>query len=69
AADNQILLLTNNNADTMKDTADFAKDSNVTVVGTTNVVSDSIYNQLKADKRIDGGDTRFETNINVLKAF
>ena len=69
AADNEILLLTNNNADTMKNTAEFAKDSNVTVVGTTNVVSDSIYNQLKADKRIKGGDTRFETNINVLNAF
>ena len=69
ATDNEILLLTNNNADTMKNTAEFAKDSNVTVVGTTNVVSDSIYNQLKADKRINGGDTRFETNINVLNAF
>ncbi|WP_052246091.1 cell wall-binding repeat-containing protein [Clostridium tyrobutyricum] len=69
AADNEILLLTNNNADTMKNTAEFAKNSNVTVVGTTNVVSDSIYNQLKADKRINGGDTRFETNINVLNAF
>ncbi|WP_195510068.1 cell wall-binding repeat-containing protein [Clostridium tyrobutyricum] len=69
ATDNEILLLTNNNADTMKNTAEFAKDSNVTVVGTTNVVSDSIYNQLKADKRIDGGADRFATNIKVLNAF
>lgn len=69
AADNEILLLTNNNADTMKNTAEFAKDSNVTVVGTTNVVSDAIYNQLNADKRINGGADRFATNINVLKAF
>ncbi|WP_143443175.1 cell wall-binding repeat-containing protein, partial [Klebsiella pneumoniae] len=52
-----------------KNTAEFAKDSNVTVVGTTNVVSDAIYNQLNADKRINGGADRFATNINVLKAF
>ncbi|MBV4419619.1 cell wall-binding repeat-containing protein [Clostridium tyrobutyricum] len=69
AADNEILLLTNNNADTMKNTADFAKDSNVTVVGTTNVVSDATYNQLNADKRIDGGTDRFDTNLKVLKEF
>jgi putative cell wall-binding protein len=69
AADNEILLLTKNDTDAMKATADFAKDSNVTVVGTTNVVNGDIYNQLKADKRIDGGADRFATNINVLKAF
>ncbi|MBV4421638.1 cell wall-binding repeat-containing protein [Clostridium tyrobutyricum] len=69
AADNEILLLTKNDTDAMKATADFAKDSNVTVVGTTNVVSDSIYTQLKADKRINGGADRFATNLLVLKAF
>ncbi|WP_338432758.1 cell wall-binding repeat-containing protein [Clostridium tyrobutyricum] len=69
AADNEILLLTNNNADAMKNTAEFAKDSNVTVVGTTGVVSDAIYSQLNADKRIDGGTDRFDTNLKVLKAF
>ncbi|MBV4439902.1 cell wall-binding repeat-containing protein [Clostridium tyrobutyricum] len=69
AADNEILLLTKNDTDAMKATADFAKDSNVTVVGTNNVVNGDIYNQLKADKRIDGGADRFATNINVLKAF
>ncbi|MBV4446876.1 cell wall-binding repeat-containing protein [Clostridium tyrobutyricum] len=69
AADNEILLLTKNDTDAMKATADFAKDSNVTVVGTTNVVNGDIYNQLKADKRIDGGADRFATNINVLNAF
>ncbi|WP_058953346.1 cell wall-binding repeat-containing protein [Clostridium tyrobutyricum] len=69
AADNEILLLTKNDTDAMKATADFAKDSNVTVVGTTNVVNGDIYNQLNADKRIDGGADRFATNINVLKAF
>ncbi|WP_147565794.1 cell wall-binding repeat-containing protein [Clostridium tyrobutyricum] len=69
AADNEILLLTKNDTDAMKATADFAKDSNVTVVGTTNVVNGDIYNQLNADKRIDGGADRFATNLLVLKAF
>ncbi|WP_416044806.1 cell wall-binding repeat-containing protein [Clostridium tyrobutyricum] len=69
ATDNEILLLTKNDTDAMKATADFAKDSNVTVVGTTNVVNGDIYNQLKADKRIDGGADRFATNIKVLNAF
>lgn len=69
AADNEILLLTNNNADSMKDTADFAKDADVTVVGTTNTVSDDIYSALNADTRVNGGNDRFETNLDVLKAF
>ncbi|WP_195962589.1 cell wall-binding repeat-containing protein [Clostridium tyrobutyricum] len=53
----------------MKNTIEFAKDSKVTVVGTTYVVSDAIYKSLKADRRIDGGAYRFDTNIHILQAF
>lgn len=69
AADGDILLLTNNDLSSIQKTIDFAKNSNVTVVGTTTVVSDSIYNALNADRRVNGGSDRFATNLNVLKAF
>ncbi|WP_195510059.1 cell wall-binding repeat-containing protein [Clostridium tyrobutyricum] len=69
ASKDEIVLLTNNNADSMKNTIEFAKDSKVTVVGTTYVVSDAIYKSLKADRRIDGGAYRFDTNLKILKAF
>ncbi|MCH3965056.1 MAG: cell wall-binding repeat-containing protein [Clostridium sp.] len=69
AAKDEILLLTNNNVASLSATTDFAKDANVTVVGTTNVVSDAVYDALKADSRVDGGTDRFETNLNVLNKF
>ncbi|CAB1249013.1 exported hypothetical protein [Clostridiaceae bacterium BL-3] len=69
AAKDEILILTDNNVDSIKSTINFAKDSNVTVVGTTNVVSDAVYKALKADNRINGGADRFATNLAVLKAF
>jgi putative cell wall-binding protein len=71
AAKGEILLLgTNSNSD-MKSVFDFVKNNNskVTVVGTSNSISDSIYNKLGAVERINGGADRFNTNLNVLKAF
>jgi putative cell wall-binding protein len=69
AAKDQILLLTTNDKTSMKATDEFAKDANVTVIGTTNSVDADTYSNLAADKRIDGGKDRFATNINILKAF
>lgn len=69
AAKDEILLLANNNIDSMKDTAYFAKDAAVTVIGTANSISNDVYDQLKADRRIDGGSDRFATNLSVLKEF
>ena len=50
AAKGQILLLGNNNADSMKSVIDFVKANNskVTVVGTSNVISDAMYNAVGA---------------------
>ncbi|KZL90185.1 cell wall-binding repeat-containing protein [Clostridium magnum] len=71
AAKGQILLLGNNNADSMKSVIDFVKanSSKVTVVGTSNVISDAIYNAVGAVDRVNGGASRFDTNINVLNKF
>ncbi|MHC6178741.1 cell wall-binding repeat-containing protein [Clostridium sp. JNZ X4-2] len=71
AAKNQILLLGNNNQDSMKSVLDFIKfnNSKVTVVGTSYSINDTIYNTLDAVKRINGGSNRFETNLNVLNEF
>jgi len=71
AAKGQILLLGNNNTDSMKSVIDFVKanSSKVTVVGTSNVISDAMYSQLGAVERVNGGASRFETNLNVLNKF
>ena len=71
AAKDQILLLGNNNEDSMKSVIDFVKanSSKVTVVGTSNVISDAIYTAVGAVDRVNGGASRFETNINVLNKF
>jgi putative cell wall-binding protein len=69
ASKNQILLLINNDELLMRNTINFAKDSNVTVVGTINSINQTIYDDLQADKRIDGGSDRFSTNLNILKAY
>ncbi|KAA8674433.1 cell wall-binding repeat-containing protein [Clostridium sp. HV4-5-A1G] len=69
AVKDEILLLTNNDELLMQNTISFAKDSNVTVVGTINSINQTIYDDIQADKRIDGGSDRFATNIAVLKAF
>jgi hypothetical protein len=49
----------------------FVKDNSsaVTVVGTTNVISDTEKAALNGATRVDGGVDRFATNLNVNKAF
>jgi putative cell wall-binding protein len=69
AAKGEILLLSTNDKTAMGDTYDFAKDSDVTVIGTTNSVDAATYSSLNADKRVDGGANRFETNLNILDTF
>jgi len=71
AAKGQILLLGSNNTDSMKSVIDFVKtnSSKVTVVGTSNVIGDAMYSALGATDRVNGGASRFETNINVLNKF
>ncbi|MFL0194362.1 cell wall-binding repeat-containing protein [Clostridium sp. WILCCON 0269] len=71
AAKGQILLLGLNNADYMKPVIDFVQKhgSKVTVVGTTNVINDTIYSAVNATNRVDGGQDRFDTNLKVLNAF
>ena len=72
AAKGQILLLANNDTASTKGAIDFVKDnkSNVIIVGTTNVVSDVIKDAFGSDAtRVNGGSSRFDTNLAVLKAF
>lgn len=71
AAKGQILLLANNNESSIQSVISFVKDnsSKVTVVGTKNVINDAIYNALGASTRVDGGQDRFATNLNVLNKF
>jgi putative cell wall-binding protein len=70
AAKGQILLLGTNSASYMQPVLDFVSkhSSKVTVVGTKNVISDDILNQVNGT-RIDGGQDRFDTNLKVLAAF
>jgi putative cell wall-binding protein len=71
AADGEILLLANSDATSMIATNKFVKDNSsaVTVVGTTNVISDTEKAALNGATRVDGGADRFATNLNVNKAF
>lgn len=71
ASKGQIILLGNNNKNTMKPVLDFIKSNNssVTVVGTSYSINDNIYKAVGAVNRIDGGADRFETNLNVLNSF
>ncbi|AWI03092.1 cell wall-binding repeat-containing protein [Clostridium drakei] len=71
AAKGQILLLGINDNNALKPALDFVKtnNSNVTVVGTQNTITDSTYKTLGATKRINGGADRFETNLNVLNEY
>ncbi|MBV7272649.1 cell wall-binding repeat-containing protein [Clostridium sp. PL3] len=70
AAKGQILLLGMNDANYIKPVLDFIKENNskVTVVGTKNVISDTILNSF-GGTRVDGGQDRFDTNLKVLAAF
>lgn len=69
AATSQILILVNNNQPSIQYTINFATNSDVTVIGTENSVSRSLYSSLKADRRINGGVDRFETNLNVISTY
>lgn len=71
AAKNQILLLGSNDNSSMKSVLQFIKDNNskTIVIGTSNVINDSMYNKIGAVERVDGGANRFETNLNVLRRF
>jgi putative cell wall-binding protein len=71
SAKGQILLLANNDTSCMKPAIDFVtkNKSKVTVVGTTNVISDKMYNTVNGTSRVNGGTDRFDTNLKVLAAF
>ncbi len=71
SAKDEILLLGGNNINSMASVVDFVKDneSKVTVIGTNNLINDSTYKTLGAVQRINGGKDRFETNLNILRAF
>ena len=71
AAKGQILLLGNNDDDSMEPVLTFIKNnkSNVTVIGTQNVLNDTMYNKIGAVKRVNGGANRFETNLNMLNEY
>ncbi|MBV7273411.1 cell wall-binding repeat-containing protein [Clostridium sp. PL3] len=71
AAKEEILLLGNNDDESMKSVIEFIKSNNskVTILGTKNVINDTMYNKLDAVERVDGGIDRFETNRNVLEKF
>ncbi|WP_368490037.1 cell wall-binding repeat-containing protein [Clostridium sp. BJN0013] len=71
AAKGEILLLGENDNNDISSVVAFVKNNNskVTVIGIDNVINESTYNGLGAVERIDGGLDRFETNLNVLKAF
>ncbi|MTK13089.1 MAG: cell wall-binding repeat-containing protein, partial [Clostridiaceae bacterium] len=70
AAKGQILLLGMNNADYMKPVLDFVNEnkSNVTVVGTKNVINEDILKTV-GGTRVDGGKDRWDTNQKVLAEF
>jgi putative cell wall-binding protein len=70
AAKGQILLLGMNDANYMKPVLDFVANnkSKVTVVGTKNVINDSILSTVNGT-RVDGGSDRWDTNLKVLAAF
>lgn len=69
AANGQILFIVSK--DNGKTATEFIQkhNSKATVIGTKNVVSDKIYNNLGASRRVDGGANRFETNLKILKEF
>lgn len=67
----QILLLTGNDDESIEPAENFIKSnkSNVTVIGTKNVINDDTYTNLEASSRIDGGSSRFDTNLKILDAY
>lgn len=71
AAKGEILLLGNNDNESMKPILNFVKNNNskVTVIGTSYVINESMYKALSSIERVNGGADRFETNLNVLNRF
>ncbi|GAA0744998.1 leucine-rich repeat protein [Clostridium oceanicum] len=73
ASKGQVLLITSKNINDVKLAGEFVEKhkSNVTVVGTENLVPKEILNVLGVSEknRVNGGANRFETNLNVLKHF
>ncbi|NEZ47187.1 cell wall-binding repeat-containing protein [Clostridium niameyense] len=71
AKEGKILLLVGEDESTSNEAKKFIDkhNSKVTVIGRDVTVSDTIYNKLRASKRINGGADRFETNRLVLDAF
>ncbi len=69
AANGQILLIVSK--DDGNTATEFIQkhNSKSIVIGTKNVVSDKIYNNIGASRRVDGGANRFETNLKILKEF
>ena len=70
AAKGEILLLGNNNTDSIKPVLNFINKnkSKVTVVGNKNVVNDEVLNSVNGT-RVDGGKNRWDTNLKILSAF
>ncbi|MBU5301145.1 cell wall-binding repeat-containing protein [Clostridium sporogenes] len=72
AKEGKILLLVGEDLSTAKEAKEFIKNNgvkNVTVIGRDVTVSDAMYKDLGATKRVSGGKDRFETNRLVLQAF
>jgi Putative cell wall-binding domain len=71
AAKGQILLLGSNNTESMQSVINFVKANNskVTVIGTTNIIGEDMYKAIGAVERVNGGASRFETNMNVLNKY
>lgn len=71
AVKGEILLLSANSIESIRPAADFIKSNkpNVTVIGTKNVLNNDTYTELQASSRIDGGSSRFDTNLRILDAY
>lgn len=70
-AKGEILLLANNEQDLTQPAINFVKanKSNVTVIGTDYVIDDATYDAFGATTRINGGSSRFDTNLCILNKF
>ncbi|OAA93851.1 cell wall-binding repeat-containing protein [Clostridium coskatii] len=71
ASKGEILLLGNNDLDSIKPIESFVSShkSKVTVIGTNFVINDDTYKAVNGINRVDGGKDRFDTNLKVLGTF
>lgn len=71
ASKQRILLIASKNTENCNLASNFIRrnNSSVTVIGTEIVVPNSVYSVLRASNRINGGQDRFETNLNILRRF